>query len=209
MNTINTVPNSNASLVWQRFDLPGADVRLARFCDPAQAQQWFARLHAEIAWERHRLRLFGREIDAPRLACWVGDANAAYTYSRTRFTPRPWTPALSGLRESLCAHCEERFNSVLCNLYRDGRDTMGWHSDDEPELGAHPVIASLSFGATRRFRLRGRRDPALRLELELESGSLLLMAAATQTNYRHDLPRSARVVNPRINLTFRCILTAS
>jgi len=196
-----------STLHWSRFDLPGADVRLAQFCDAAQAQEWFARLHAEIAWERHRLRLFGREIQAPRLSCWVGDADATYIYSRTRFVPRPWTPSLSELRVALSAQGAEAFNSVLCNLYRDGRDAMGWHSDDEAELGARPVIASLSFGATRRFRLRGRHDPALRLELELESGSLLLMTGATQTHYRHDLPRSTRVTGPRINLTFRRILS--
>ncbi|MDR3389300.1 MAG: alpha-ketoglutarate-dependent dioxygenase AlkB [Rudaea sp.] len=209
MNTTQAAANRCNRFDWPRLELPGADVRLARFCDPEQARQWFARLHAEIVWERHRLRLFGREIDAPRLSCWVGDAEAGYTYSRTRFIPRPWTPGLRELRESLFSHCGKNFNSVLCNLYRNGRDCMGWHSDNEPELGPEPVIASLSFGAGRRFRLRGRHDPGLRLELELDSGSLLLMAAATQANYRHDLPRSTRVVEPRINLTFRSILTAA
>ncbi len=179
---------------------------LAQFCDVETAQHWFAQLHAEIPWQRHRLRLFGRDIDAPRLSCWIGDAEAAYTYSRTRFEPQPWTPALVALRAALDAQCGENFNSVLCNFYRNGRDTMGWHSDDEPELGSQPVIASLSFGAPRRFRLRHRHDSALRLELTLESGDLLLMAGATQRNYRHDLPRTARRVESRINLTFRRIL---
>jgi hypothetical protein len=96
----------------------------------------------------------------------------------------------------------------LCNLYRDGRDSMGWHSDDEAELGAQPCIASLSLGATRRFRLRHRHDPGLRLELELAPGSLLLMAGTTQRNYRHDLPKSARITEPRINLTFRTVTSA-
>jgi|SRR5882724_562087 len=196
------------TLRWQCLDLPGADVRLARFCDADAAASWFARLHVEIPWERHRLRMFGREIDAPRLSCWIGDAGTAYTYSRVRFEPRPWTPALAELRMMLCALCIKEYNSVLCNLYRDGHDAMGWHSDAEPELGREPVIASLNFGATRRFRLRHRHDPDARLELDLESGSLLLMAGTTQANYRHDLPRTARVVGPRINLTFRRILVA-
>ena len=196
------------ALRWQRFDLPGAEVRLAPFCDATAAANWFARLHAGIPWQRHRLRLFGRELDAPRLSCWIGDAGTSYTYSRTRFEPQPWTPALTGLRARLCRFCGEQYNSALCNLYRDGRDAMGWHSDDEPELGSEPVIASLSFGATRRFRLRHRCDPALRLELELESGSLLHMAGATQRNYRHDLPRTMRALGPRINLTFRHIVAA-
>ena len=188
---------------WATFDLPGADVRLMQFCDAGVAQEWFKRVHDEVIWERHRLRLFGREVESPRLSCWIGDPDAVYTYSGTRFAPHAWTPACAELRERVSVLCDERYNSVLCNLYRDGRDSMGWHSDDEAELGPEPCIASLSFGATRRFRLRHRRDPALRLELDLASGSLLLMAGATQRNYRHDLPKSARVLRPRINLTFR------
>ena len=190
---------------WQTFDLPGAAVSLTQLCDTDLAQDWFRRLHSEVPWERHHLRLFGREVDSPRLSCWIGDADAGYTYSGTHFTPHPWTPACAELREKISVLCGERYNSVLCNLYRDGRDSMGWHSDDEPELGAQPRIASLSLGATRRFRLRHRRDPDQRLELDLAAGSLLLMAGATQRNYRHDLPKRARVTEPRINLTFRVV----
>ena len=190
---------------WQIFALLDADVRLTQFCGGDEAAHWFARLHAEIAWERHRLRLFGREVDSPRLSCWIGDADAVYTYSGTRFVPHAWTPALGELRGILLARYGERCNSVLANLYRDGRDSMGWHSDDEPELGAAPVILSFSFGGVRRFRLRHRRDPRLRLELDLPAGSLLRMAGPTQRFYRHDLPKTARAVAPRINLTFRSI----
>lgn len=188
---------------WQRVELPGADVRLLHFCDPVAAQRWFDRLHAEVPWERHRLRLFGREIDAPRLSCWVGDAAAVYRYSGKRFVPRAWTPALAELRDRLSLLCGEVYNSVLCNLYRDGNDSMGWHSDDEPELGRRPRIASLSFGAVRMFRLRHRRDPMARVELPLAAGSLLLMAGDTQANYRHSVPKTARCPGARINLTFR------
>ncbi|MEP6939495.1 MAG: alpha-ketoglutarate-dependent dioxygenase AlkB [Rudaea sp.] len=176
---------------------------MTTFCDERAAQRWFARLYDEIAWERQRLRIFGREVESPRLSCWIGDADASYRYSGVRFAPHAWTPALSELRAAL-AREGERCNSVLCNLYRDGRDSMGWHSDDEPELGAEPAILSLSFGGPRRFRLRHRRAEA-RLELALQSGSLLRMAGATQHNYRHDLPKTARAVAPRINLTFRWI----
>ena len=193
---------------WRRFPLADADVRLAPFCTADTAQAWFERLHAEIPWERHRLKIFGREIDSPRLSCWIGDADAVYTYSRTRFEPRPWTPALAALRAAVMAYCGDVYNSVLCNLYRDGRDAMGWHSDSEPELGPAPAIASVSFGATRRFRLRHKRDPQRRLEIDLESGSLLRMAGATQANYRHDLPRAPRASDARINLTFRRIMRA-
>ena len=188
---------------WQIFELPGADVRLAQFCDAEEAERWFARLHAEIPWERHRLRIFGREIDSPRLSCWIGDPEAVYTYSGTRFVPHAWTPATAELREHISVRCGEHSNSVLANLYRDGRDSMGWHSDNEPELGPAPTIFSFSFGGVRRFRLRHRRDPRQRLELDLPSGSLLRMAGTTQRFYRHDLPKTARAVAARINLTYR------
>jgi len=190
---------------WRTFALAGADVRLLQYCDAAEARRWFERLRDEVPWERHRLRLFGRDVDAPRLSCWIGDADAVYVYSGTRFAPHPWTPACAELREHVGALCGEKYNSVLCNLYRDGTDSMGWHSDDERELGPAPCIASLSFGAVRRFRLRHRRDPMLRLDLDLMPGSLLRMAGATQRNYRHDLPKTKAPIGPRINLTFRRI----
>src|ERR1044072_7037932 len=103
----------------------------------------FDALRREIPWETHRIRLFGREVDSPRLSCWIGDGGTDYTYSRMRYAPRAWPPALASLREALAARFDLHVNSVLANLYRDGRDTMGWHSDAEPELGRAPVIASL------------------------------------------------------------------
>ena len=160
----------------------------------------------EIPWETHRIKLFGREVDSPRLSCWIGDEGMEYTYSRTRFEPREWTPALSTIREALASRFELRFNSVLANLYRNGRDSMGWHSDSEPELGPQPVIASLSFGAPRTFRFRSKETRAVAGSIELAHGSLLVMAGATQRLYQHDLPRSARIDDARINLTFREIL---
>lgn len=194
----------------QHLSLPGADLRYdAQAYPPAQADLLFAALRAEIAWQPQRLILFGREVATPRLSCWIGDPDAVYTYSRTRFEPRPWTPTVAALRDDLTARLGLRFNSALANLYRDGRDAMGWHSDDEPELGAEPVIASLSFGAERCFRLRSRTTRATALSLELAHGSLLVMAGDTQRLYQHALPRRARVAAPRINLTFRRILTAS
>lgn len=190
---------------WQPLpDLPGATLRYAPRAI-ADADAWFARLRDEVTWEQHRLRIYGREVDSPRLSSWVGDADAVYTYSNTRFVPHAWTPALAALRDAVARWCGASFNSVLCNLYRSGADSMGWHSDAEPELGPAPVIASLSFGAVRRFRLRHKRDASLALELPLAPGSLLVMSGATQSNYRHDLPKTARVASPRINLTFRYI----
>ena len=191
------------------LNLPDADVRYdAHAWAPTQADVLFAALRDQIPWQQHRLHLFGREVAAPRLSCWIGDADAIYTYSRARFDPWPWTPTVSALRDELAARFGMRFNSVLANLYRDGRDSMGWHSDDEAELGAEPVIASLSFGATRCFRLRSRATRAAALSLELAHGSLLVMAGATQRLYQHALPRRARVTRARINLTFRTVRPA-
>jgi alkylated DNA repair dioxygenase AlkB len=186
--------------------LAGADLRHdVHAYPPAQADALFAALRDEIRWQRHRLKLFGREIDAPRLSCWIGDDDAGYVYSGARFEPSPWTPTAALLRDDLAARLGVRFNSVLANLYRDGRDSVGWHSDDEPELGPTPVIASLSFGATRTFRLRSRTTRAAALPLDLVHGSLLVMAGDTQRLYQHALPKRAGVAAPRINLTFRRI----
>jgi alkylated DNA repair dioxygenase AlkB len=188
----------------QSLPLTGADLRYAEHAWPApEADALFDALHAEIPWQQHRLHLFGREVPAPRLSCWIGDADAAYTYSRARFEPLPWTPTVARLRDELAARYGFAFNSVLANLYRDGRDSTGWHSDDEPELGARPVIASLSFGVVRTFRLRARTPGAKAFSIDLAHGSLLVMAGDTQAAYQHELPKRVAVLAPRINLTFR------
>lgn len=189
------------------IDLPGASVELApRWLATQQADALLACVREQVAWEVHRIRLFGRDVDSPRLSCWIGDPGTGYRYSGTRFEPRPWPPALLPVRARLCEELGVSFNSVLANLYRDGHDAMGWHSDAEPELGPSPVIASVSLGAPRRFALKSRAEPTQRLALELPHGSLLVMAGATQRNYRHALPRTAKPVGARINLTFREIL---
>lgn len=165
-------------------------------------------IHDDVPWTQHRIRIHGRELPSPRLSAWIGDPGCAYTYSKTRFEPLPWTPALAGVRAMLADELGLQFNSVLCNLYRDGADSMGWHSDDERELGHEPVIASLSLGQPRRFLLRSKAQPRRTLELELGDGSLLIMRGATQAHWQHALPKSLRVKGARINLTFRNILPA-
>lgn len=187
-------------------DLPDADVRhLAGWLPPAQAGALQAALLRDIAWEVHRIRMFGRWVDSPRLSCWIGDAEARYRYSGTDFLPHPWPALLLPLRDRLQEELGTSFNSVLLNRYRDGDDGMGWHSDDEPELGPQPVIASLSLGAARRFLLRRRDDHALKTTYLLGHGDLLVMSGSTQAHYQHALPKSARVQAERINLTFRLI----
>ena len=163
-----------------------------------------------MAWEQRAIRIFGQEIPQPRLTAWYGDAAARYTYSGLAWEPRLWTPALLALRQRIETATGAHFNSVLLNHYRHGRDSMGWHADDEPELGPAPTIASLSLGATRRFRLRPRAGlghPPF--GLDLPSGSLLLMRGPTQQHWQHALPKTARPVAARLNLTFRWVAAAA
>lgn len=166
------------------------------------ARAELAGLVEETPWESRNIVLFGREVHQPRLACWYGDR--AYTYSGLTLEPRVLTPRLERLRAVAERLAGRSFNTVLLNLYRDGRDSMGWHADDERELGPEPVIASLSFGAPRRFRLR-HRESRETIEVALESGSVLVMRGLTQHRWVHDLPKAARITEPRVNLTFRHI----
>jgi alkylated DNA repair dioxygenase AlkB len=167
----------------------------------AEADQVFERLRTEIDWRQETATLFGRRIPVPRLVAWHGDAG--YGYSGIRHEPRPWTPALLDLKRIAEREAGVPFNSVLLNLYRDGRDSMGWHADDERELGPEPIIASLSLGAVRMFQARHRQDKTCTLSLPLPPGSCLVMAGGMQAHWHHQIPKTARPVAPRINLTFR------
>jgi len=174
------------------------------FLTRSQADACFAELLDRVEWQQHVIRIGGRRVASPRLSAWYGDPDAHYAYSGLSLEPLPWLPIILELRAQIGTVCDAPFNSVLLNLYRDGADSMGWHSDDEPELGERPVIASLSLGATRRFRMRHRRRKELEpVAVELESGSLLIMEGDTQRFWKHQVPKTRRVVEPRINLTFR------
>ncbi len=190
---------------FERIALPRADVLYQPgWLPPAVAGALMQRLLREIPWTQHQVRMFGRELPSPRLSAWIGDADAVYTYSRVRHQPAPWTPALAQLRERLQVELGARFNSVLANRYRDGRDSMGWHADDEPELGREPLIASISLGAVRRMRFRARDRSAV-AAIDLADGSLLLMGGRTQTLYQHAVDKTRADTGERINLTFRWI----
>lgn len=172
----------------------------------AEADRLLEDLDETTIWQQETIRMYGKVSPIPRLTAWYGDSGRAYSYSGIGMDPEPWTPVLVEIKEQV----EEQtpgylFNSVLLNLYRDGRDAVAWHSDDEPELGPEPMIASASFGATRRFLLRLRSDHSVRHDLELTHGSLVLMRGTTQRLWEHQVPRTARPVGPRINLTFRTI----
>lgn len=175
------------------------------FIAASETPRWFHQLRQEIQWCRETYKIYGRDVHAPRLVAWYGDADAVYRYSGVVHQPRPWTAGLAVLRDQVSAFTGELFNAVLCNLYRDGNDSVGWHADKEAELGPQPAIASLSLGAPRLFKMRHNRSKAVH-DLLLEPGSLLVMTGAFQQQWRHTLPKSRQVQGPRINLTFRHIV---
>jgi alkylated DNA repair dioxygenase AlkB len=168
----------------------------------ADPERVLEQLLTELDWRQDTARIVGREVKLPRLTAWYGDRG--YRYSGIDNPPRPWLPLLADLKADAERLTDTAFNSMLANLYRDGRDSMGWHSDDERSLGPNPVIASLSFGSVRRFRLKHKTEP-LSMALELEPGSCLVMAGTLQHHWRHALPKTTRPVGPRVNLTFRLI----
>jgi alkylated DNA repair dioxygenase AlkB len=182
----------------------GAWIRfLPRWLAAERADPLFATLRDEVPWEQGTVQLFGREIPEPRLTAWYGRAD--YTYSGRTVRARALPAFLAALAAEVERDAGHAFNAVLLNLYRDGRDSMGLHADDEPELGDNPLIASVSLGATRRFQLRPKRGSSSPITLELEHGSLLVMGGTCQHVFRHGVPKERREVGARINLTFRAI----
>jgi alkylated DNA repair dioxygenase AlkB len=186
-----------------RFAVPECDDTLyvPNFVDDAQALS--AALDRELAWDRESIVLFGRSVEVPRLSVCYGDEGVEYRYSNVTHAALRWPMRLRALRDRLQSATGMRFNFVLANLYRDGNDSMGWHADGERELGARPVVASISLGATRPFKLRARDGSRRRAALNLESGSLLLMWGRSQRIWQHAVPKLRTHVGRRINLTFR------
>lgn len=179
---------------------------MERIALPLSNAAVMAELLETTQWRAESVTLWGKRHMQPRLVAWHGDLGAFYRYSGTTFTPLPWTALLGQIRAAVESACGCRFNSVLLNLYRDQNDCMGFHSDDEPELGPEPRIASLSFGATRIFVLKHKTRPEIKpLRLALGDGNLLLMGGALQRNWRHGINRQAAPSGPRVNLTFRQI----
>ncbi|MEJ6475119.1 alpha-ketoglutarate-dependent dioxygenase AlkB [Pseudoalteromonas piscicida] len=161
-------------------------------------------LLASVPWQQNTITLFGKTHQTPRLERFIADPDVRYSYSGKLLENAPWPPMLLGIRATLEQRFNVTFNAVLANFYRDGQDSMGWHSDDEPELGPTPVIASLSLGATRKFKIRHKSNQSV-TDILLETGSLLVMQGDSQRDYQHALPKQAKVTQGRINLTFRSV----
>ena len=188
------------------FSVIGNDVVLyPELLSAVEADQYFRTFRKDIHWQKETVLMYGREVEVPRLVAWYGDSGKQYRYSNVDHVAEPWTSSLLDLKLKVENIVSADFNSVLLNLYRDGNDSVAWHSDDEPELGKEPVIASVSLGAERVFQFRRKDNAAEKLEVNLPHGSLLLMSGCSQSEWVHQVPKRRHVVEPRINLTFRRI----
>ena len=189
-----TLPLCDGELLWIHGFLP-ADHCL----------RLFETLRTTLPWRQDHLTIAGRTIPVPRLQAWLGDAGTRYQYSGLTLEPEPWTRELALLKSAIESASQTRFNSVLANLYRDEKDSVSWHADNEPELGTNPVVASLSLGATRTFQLKHQRYRDRKHTLPLKDGDLLIMKGTLQHHWLHQVPKNRHPCQPRINLTFRAI----
>jgi len=187
--------------------LDGEILFIRNFLSPTEAKKYFDLLLETINWKQEQISFYGKTYPVPRKTAWYGYEGFDYSYSGIKCTTEIWTKELLEIKTAIeKITLSEDFTSVLLNLYNDGNDKMGWHSDDEKELGINPTIASLSIGETRRFDLKHKQNKDLNYKFELTSGSLLIMRGALQHHWVHQIPVQKKVKNPRINLTFRTII---
>ncbi|WP_339703266.1 alpha-ketoglutarate-dependent dioxygenase AlkB [uncultured Marixanthomonas sp.] len=190
-------------------NLPNAEVvYYPHFFSEKKAYTYFETLLKETNWQQDDITVFGKTYKQPRLTALYGENGKSYSYSGITMTPLPLTPVLTKIKNKVEEISNVKFNVVLLNLYRDGKDSNGWHSDDEKELGENPVIASVSFGAERIFHLKHKQDKASKYKVNLKNGSLLVMKGQTQHFWKHQIPKTKKSVSPRINLTFRKIMSS-
>jgi alkylated DNA repair dioxygenase AlkB len=188
------------------FDVPNAIIEYyPNFFVEAQAKLFFDKLYHEIPWQQDAITVFGKTHPQPRLTALFGNEGKPYSYSNIVMQPHSWNPLLMFIKSEVEEKCNEYFTTVLLNLYRDGKDSNGWHADNEKELGRNPVIASVSFGSERSFHLQHNSIPEAKLKITLGNGSLLLMKGETQHFWKHQISKTTKEINPRINLTFRII----
>ncbi len=189
------------------YTLQDADlVLIENFFSKQESDRLYSQLINDIKWMETKITVYGKEHDTPRLTAWYGDPGKDYTYSGLKMNPFPWTNDLLFIKERVDNEAAVNFNSVLLNLYRTGKDSVGWHRDDEKEFGTNPVIASVSFGETRPFHLKHKfKKDVEKIIIPLTHGSLLIMKGTTQHYWEHQIPKTTKEISPRINLTFRVI----
>ena len=187
------------------FDLPDAEIEYhPSLFNSEKANELFELLKNEIPWQHDEITVYGKKHLQPRLTSLFGNDGKPYGYSNIIMQPNRWNPLLMFIKNEVEAVCNENFTTVLLNYYRDGKDSNGWHADNEKELGRNPIIASVSFGAERVFQLK-HNTTNQRQNINLENGSLLIMKGATQHFWKHQIPKSSKEIGARINLTFRII----
>lgn len=188
------------------FDVPDAEIEYyPNFFDSHRANAFFEQLKNEIPWQQDNITVFGKTHPQPRLTALFGNEGKPYSYSNIVMQPNAWNPLLLFIKNTIEEICFENFTTVLLNQYRDGKDSNGWHADNEKELGRNPVLASVSLGAERYFHLQHNTIKEHKLKIKLEHGSLLIMKGPTQHFWKHQIPKTAKHIEPRINLTFRII----
>lgn len=165
----------------------------------------FERLISDTVWKQESMKLYGKTVPFPRLTAWYGDKDKPYTFSGITLQPNQWTDDLLNIKLKIETVAGVNFNSVLLNLYRDGNDSISWHTDAEKELGQNPVIASVNFGATRTFQLRHKLTKQ-QINIPLNNGSILVMSGSLQHFWQHQVPKTSKRINSRINLTFRVLI---
>lgn len=191
------------------INLPDANILLyPEYINSSTADQLFTQLRQQASWQQPEIKLFGNQLLLPRLVAWYSDAGVSYSYSKITHRSNAWLPSLLSLKNNLKALLGTVFNSVLLNYYRNERDSISWHSDDELELGSNPVIASISLGQERQFQMKHKVLHDLKYSLPLPHGSLLVMSAETQRHWLHQIPKEKQPSLPRINLTFRAIYSS-
>jgi alkylated DNA repair dioxygenase AlkB len=189
-----------------KFTIPDADIEyFPNFFDSNRADELFAKLKNEIPWQQDDITVFGKTHPQPRLTALFGNEGKPYSYSNIVMQPNSWNPLLMFIKNEIEDLGNDNFTTVLLNYYRDGKDSNGWHADNERELGRNPIIASVSFGAERFFHLQHNTINEQKLKINLEHGSLLIMRGTTQHFWKHQIPKTAKTIGPRINLTFRII----
>ena len=174
------------------------------FFSKAESDLLFKNLRSNIIWKQESMNMYGKKIDFPRLTAWYGNNDKPYSFSGITLQPLPWSSEILSIKSKIEPVAKTAFNSVLLNLYRNGNDSISWHTDAEMELGINPIIASVNFGATRKFQLKHMKTKE-KLEIELTHGSLLIMQGELQHFWQHQVPKTKKVANERINLTFRVI----
>lgn len=196
---------NSTKLKAEKTEIPNGEfLHIRQFFSKSLSDKYFKTLLDAIDWKQEKMNMYGKELLFPRLTAWYGDNEKPYTFSGITLQPNKWTPELLEIKKEVETKVDASFNSVLLNRYRNGNDSISWHTDAEKELGKNPVIASVNFGATRKFQLKHIHTNE-KISIELSHGSLLIMMGELQHFWKHQIPKTKKTVGERINLTFRVI----